>query len=263
MEDKRLLFITIYGDDFTWKTNYDKRYVGEVFRDEIVRQYPFLFTASIVAGDISNSKGNFHLELAREIFGFDNIEAASHSWSHPRDWRDEKIDLAHEIVDSVNFIDQKILPKYKKVKMFLWTGKTNPTEKALEIVDRLGIQNLNGNEIDKCFVQVGKYPHFMSRAYPDWHYMNLKEIWHGLTEQEKYRVLKSYNGKLDGFKYIIKYFKLNPYLPIHLWIHWYSIVRRESMDAIKFVLDWCLKQKVRSIFASEYISLIQSGEIEG
>ena len=257
--NKRPLIITLDGDGFKWNTNYDSRTVGEVFRDEIIKQYPFCFTASVVIDDVFGPGRAFYLNLAKEIFGLDNVEAASHSWSHPRDWQNSNINLEREIVESVNFINREILVKEKKVKVFLWTGRCNPVEDAFALLGKLNIYNLNSSKIDQPFLRVGEYVHYMSRAYPDWHYMELKKIWPVPYSDENYKAISCCGSRLDGFKNIVDYFKSNPDVPIHLWLHWYSAVRRESLDAVKFVLDWCLKQNARSIFASEYVSLILPG----
>ncbi len=254
-KNPRQIFITIDGDGFCWHSK-KKCVVAEVFFNEIITQYPFLFTVSVTVKEITNSD-NKNFDLAKKIFSLKNVEPASHSWSHPRNWSNPNIDLDQEINESIKYINHYLLPKDKKVKVFLWTGRCNPDQKALAHLSKLNVFNLNGNRIYLPYVKKGKYKHFMSRAYPDWHYMNLKNLWHNGDSDSK---LITHKGKLDGYKKIIDYFEENPSQPIHLWLHWYSAARKDSLGAIKDVLDWCLRKDLKSMFVSEYINSIKNGD---
>lgn len=260
---KRLLFITIDGDGFIYKTNHDNRCVGEVFLNEIIKTYPFLFTASISVGDIFKYPDKFDIELIKRIFKLDNVEAASHGWDHPHNWQTRGVDIKREIIDSVNFINKYLLTSSKKVKIFLWTGLCNPSEECLKIVESLGIENLNDfRDKNKPFKKVGKYFHFMSRADMDFTYMDIENIKakHKLSSYQNAFYLG--NVCLNGFKKVVKYYESNPGLPVHLWIHWYSAVRKESLNALKYVLDWCLIHELKPVFASEYIKGIRRNDIK-
>lgn len=244
----RTLIISIDGDGFSWPSEIDNEKAGNIFLEEIIKNYPFKFTASVIIKDIVRDKNNFN--LAKEIFSQGNVEAASHSWNHPRNWQKKGINLKHEIDESVDFINKNLLPKNKKVKLFLWTGRCNPSEEALAMVSKLKIVNLNGNNIDLPFLKIGYYRQFMSRAYPDWHYLDLKKVW---VNRDSPNQLRLTSRRLDGYKKIVTYFEENPQIPVHLWLHWYSAVRPDSLGAIKYVLDWCLKQNLKPTFSSNYI----------
>ncbi len=259
---KRVIFISIDGDGFIYKTNYNNRYVGEVFLEEIIKKYPFLFTASVSVGDIFKYPQEFNTNLIKKIFSLENVEAASHSWSHPHDWRSPDVDIKHEIFDSVDFINKYLLPPPKKVKIFLWTGLCNPTQECLSMVKHLGIENLNGfGDKNKAFIKMGNQFHFISKTDMDFTYMGLENLRKRLNTNKYYDILYSYKGQLEGLKKIVEYYKFNSHLPVHLWIHWYSAVRQDSLDALKYVLDWCLTQSLQPVFASEYVKIIAKGKV--
>lgn len=249
---KRSLIITIDGDGFCWK-NSKSQLAGQIFYEEIIKKYPFLFTASVIVKDLLE-RDKTSIDLTKKIFASKSVEIASHSFSHPRNWQDPDINLKKEIDYSVEYINNFLSPKNKKVKIFLWTGQCNPDKKALSRVENLRIFNFNGNEINSPYIQKGHFKQYMSRAYPDWHYMNLKKIWRGDDSCSK---LITYKGKLDGYKEIIKYFEDNPSRPVHLWLHWYSALRKDSLEAIKEALNWCLNNDLKSVYASEYIKNIE------
>jgi len=250
----RPLFVTIDGDGFIYRSGFDHRSVGELIYDEILCVYPYCFTASFIAGEMEKYPAEFDVDLVREILALENVEAASHSWSHPHDWVSEDVDIEQETTHSVRYIEQRLLPQGKKVKLFLWTGKCNPTEQALAAVDRLGIGNLNGCNPFVPWVWVGKSLQFSARAYDDWHYMDLGRLIRETGGSSVYSFLKGYHGRLDGFSRIITFYHDHPDLPVHVYFHWYSAVRRESLDALKKVLDWCSDQGCRPVFASDYVT---------
>ena len=96
----------------------------------------------------------------------------------------------------------------------------------------------------------------MSRADNDWTYMDLERLIVRAGAGPVYDFLRGHPGRLDGFHKVIGFFAAHPELPIHVYFHWYSAVRRDSLDALKEVLDWCARQDCRPVFASEYIDTL-------
>ena len=250
---KRLFFITIDGDGFIYKTTYDNRYVGEVFLEEIIKKYPFSISASISVGDIYKYPERFNIGLIKNIFKLDNVEIASHGWDHPHDWQGPGVDIKREIIDSVRYINTHLAPSNKKVKIFLWTGLGNIDEKCLRITDKLGISNLNGfGDKEIGFVKKGAHYQFISRVDMDCTYMGMEKLSREFNFGYE-KTFSSYTGQLSGLKNVITFYESNPDLPIHLWLHWYSVVRPESLDAVKYVFNWFLTKDFTPVFASEYV----------
>ena len=100
--------------------------------------------------------------LARDIFQLDNVEAASHTYSHPFKWR--KADLAitlaedfyemkeipvnylHQTEGSLRFIEMNLLPSHKKADILLWSGGCHPDERPLKILAQYNRLNMNGGD---------------------------------------------------------------------------------------------------------------------
>jgi len=252
---RRQLFITIDGDGFIYRHRTSGRPVGELIHDHVLTAYPFEFTASFIAEDLERYRDRFDVELARTILALDNVEAASHSWSHPGDWTTPEVDLEHEIIDSVRFLEQRLLPTDQRVELFFWTGRCNPTEEALRIVDGLGIGNLNGGDMQSAFTTVGQHRHYHSRAWNDWTGMDLARCHAGGGTAETF--LPTAPGSLDGFARVTEFFEAHPSLPVHVYFHWYSGVREDSLDALRRVLDWCLAHDLDSVPASQYVAALR------
>jgi hypothetical protein len=257
----RPVLVTIDGDGFIYRSRELGRPVGEVLLEEILTVYPFKFTASVIAGELERSATGFDADLAARIFALDNVQAASHSWSHPNDWRSGRVDLGLEIRRSVGVIESRLLGEGKRVEAFLWTGRCNPTPQALRAVTELGIANLNGGPKRKPFRRVGGFRQYSSRAPNDWDLMELERLVMraGGGSTSVARFLETYPGSLDGYRRVIGFFEKHPRLPIHVYFHWYSGVRRDSLDALKEVLSWCERQGGPSLWVSEYVARVEAG----
>jgi hypothetical protein len=257
---QRPLVITIDGDGFIYNHRETGYAVGELIRDRILRAYPFEFTASFIAHELEDYRSRFDIALAREIFALANVEAASHSWSHPHDWKTSVTDPEREIINSVRYLEQHLLNPGKRVQMFLWSGLCNPTEHHLRLVESLGIGNLNGGDHFMPYSLVGVARHYHSRAWNDWTGMDLRR---GVARAgggvEQY--LRSAPERLDGFSRVIEFFETHPKLPVHVYFHWYSGARDDSLDAVRRVLDWCMEQGLETMPASRYVADVDCFEL--
>ena len=256
VSERRPLVVTIDGDGFIYNNRESGHAVGEVIRDRILRAYPFEFTASFIAHELEDYRSCFDVALAREIFALANVEAASHSWSHPHDWSAHGVDARREIVDSVRYLERQLLNPGKRVQMFLWSGLCNPTDDHLCLVESLGIGNLNGGDPLLPYSLVGGRRHYHSRAWNDWVGMGLQRRVGGM---EAY--LRTAPERLDGFSGVINFFEAHPRLPVHVYFHWYSGARDCSLDALRQVLDWCAKQDLETMPASRYVAEVDRLEV--
>ena len=120
------------------------------------------------------------MNLAREIYTLPHVEAGSHAFTHPLDWKkqltafeikdysqkrkkSDKEDYAQdslypdaamitasreeylrrEIEGSVDYINENLLPSEKKVKVYQWSGDCEPPGEAIALTDQIGVENIN------------------------------------------------------------------------------------------------------------------------
>lgn len=92
---RRIYFSTIHGDDWNAKTSIDEykqkeTYVSEVLLDKVIIPNPDLpVTVAVVAADadldwVGTLKSQ---QIVRKYFQLPQVEAASHTYSHPLDWQ--------------------------------------------------------------------------------------------------------------------------------------------------------------------------------
>jgi hypothetical protein len=158
---RRLLMVHIDGDGFaSGAERPGAPPSGQVLRDELLKKYPLPTTMSVIEGEVGANglypAKSAQLEgIARDIFALPWVEAASHSFSHPFNWGKAESNLDdgesyhlaipgyaynvnREIGGSLDYINQRLTPKDKPAKVFLWTGNCVATPEALAAAAKRG-----------------------------------------------------------------------------------------------------------------------------
>ncbi len=271
---RRLLTAHLDGDSFFGDAEFDpSRTTGEVLRDDIIKIYKIPHTISIVEGEIApwglHSKKSKRLEkVARSIFALSNVEAASHTFSHPFFWKDThpqqaekeyghnlpikgyKFNINREIAGSVEYINKRLVPRGKKVRVFLWSGDCLPSREAVRLTYKIGIYNVNGGD-----TTITNQAPFLSRISP----MGISlgeyfQVYAPILNENVYTNL--WHGPYYGYVNVISTFMLTDkprrIKPISIYYHFYSGQKMASLNALKQVYGWALSQEVNPLFLSEY-----------
>jgi hypothetical protein len=281
----RLFYFQIDGDGFTAPCLYNQQICGEVMIDEIIKKYPVPVTCSIIEAELRGEQlqGDPQMTamaeaLARQMYLLPNVEAASHSYSHPFVWIDNdveylpqyprrnlelkptinypKISAEREVAGSIHYIEDQLLPKGEKVKIMLWSGNCRPSTEALDWCTKLGIENMNGGGAavtSKRTSLANVPPRSMS--------------WDGRLQinsamQNEYVFTRDWNGPFfGGFRQVIQTFERTEtprrLCPVDLYCHFYSTQHLSSLRALKDILDWSLAQNLQPVTASEYAAIVR------
>lgn len=269
----RVFFSHLDGDGFIEVALFNKKkFASEIIRDEIFKKYNLPFTVSIIEGEVSpygqmDQKTKRFEEIARSIFELENVEIASHSYSHPFKWQKmEKFentqaynlkiegyqfDINREISGSSKYINEKLAPRGKKVQVFLWTGDCNPTMNAVKLTYENGLLNMNGG--GSTMTPTNSY---LTTNYP----IGVKkggyyQIFSPNQNENVYTDL--WKSNFYGFRNVIQTFQLTDtprrIKPINVYYHFYSGSKLSSLNAVKDVYNYAIKQKIVPMFASDYI----------
>ncbi|MBU0650785.1 hypothetical protein KKC59_02630, partial [bacterium] len=155
----------------------------------------------------------------------------------------------------------------KKTKIYLWTGNCLPPPKAIELTEKLGIENINGGQsrFDRL------YPSY-SAVFPL--YRQVKGKIQPYTSNINENIYTNgWKEPYFGFKHVIETFKQTeaPALinakprrisPINIYYHFFSGEKKESLSALKEVYDYSLTQALIPIFTSDYVKTVK-GFISG
>jgi hypothetical protein len=268
---RRIFFSQIDGDGFIEPCErQNKKIAAEALLEEVFSKYDLPFSASVIEGEISGhgaypQQAARYEAAARNIFKLPNIEAASHSFSHPFYWgvktdvslyKDHNLpikgynfDPAREIYGSRDYIDT-LLPAGKKVKTFFWTGNCLPDERQIALVKKAGLFNLNGGgatltSSNPWLARVP--PAFISRH----------------AETQVYAPMQNENVYNEGWHFpfyryiqVLETLKLTDtprrLKPVDIYFHYFSGSKLASLNAVKRVLDAAQGMKTAQLFAGEY-----------
>lgn len=283
---KRIWYSHIDGDAFVSVSEIDRKsYCGSIIRQEIIEKYDLPVSASFVTAEIDPRYGaNKRItDEVKKIMALKNIEIASHTFTHPLSWmqnpdqheilsyKEENykskgpivaysvkskniLDYREETIDSIHFINS--LSENKNANILFWTGSCKPPYEALKILSENNIKNINGG--DSRFDS--RYPS-LSHLYPLYRAVDdLYQVYSSNSNENTYTNL--WSGPYSGYKDVIETFQNteNPIRlkPINIYYHFYSGEKKQSLKALKEVIDWSLTQNIFPVFTSEYVDIVGS-----
>lgn len=273
---RRMLLVHIDGDGFPSRAQMPgNAYAGRVILDQILKRYPVKATVSVIEGEVG-AAGKWpqlspELEaIAREIFALPNVEVASHSYSHPFDWlrfghdqEDGDINgmfrysysLQREVQGSIDYINRRLAPADKPVKVYLWSGAAIATAEALDRVYAAGIYNMNGGNTvissrRPSLTEVSSMGRPVGRFY---------QVYAPVQNENVYTNL--WRGPFYGFRDVVSTFQLTDHprrlKPINLYFHFYSGSKIASLKVLQQAFQWALSQDAIPVYASEYIRKVE------
>lgn len=163
----RVAFSHVDADGFSGTNQIDRKKVcAEIMRDAIFKTIDFPISYSVIQAEIDPAvQGSEHLmNVARSIMELDNIEPASHTFSHPFFWDPEssqkdryddrfafdipgyKFDAFKEIVNSVEFVTDELCPDGKSCRLLFWSGACDPLAEHQQMANENGILAINGGD---------------------------------------------------------------------------------------------------------------------
>ncbi|MFA5504267.1 MAG: hypothetical protein WC423_02505 [Vulcanimicrobiota bacterium] len=275
LNGSRIYYSHIDGDAFGGISLIDRSSLnGEMMLKRVLKDLPLPITVSYVTRDIESrldERYSRELDVAQEIFRLPNVEAASHTYSHPFDWRKgdlalsgdpndpynlvrKDIDLQKELSHSVRFID-KLCPEGKRCEILLWSGRCNPNSDALETVRNMGLPNMNGAEstLDTKFPYIaGLLPLYGDVA---------KETQYHVSAAGDFYYTQSWTGNYDGMKNLPDYFNRTEsprrLRCLNVYYHFYLAEREPGLSGLKVAYNDVLDRSPAPIFASQYAEILR------
>ncbi|MBE0491334.1 MAG: hypothetical protein IBX44_03670 [Sulfurospirillum sp.] len=270
----RLLFTHIDGDGImNYVESNPNRFSGDMILEEILKPYKIPHSVSIIGAEVMNEGlypeiSDKLITLTQKMYSLENVEAATHTFTHPFIWSkikngnlDEKyrlkvknynFSLHNELGGSLAYINQELVRNDKrKAKTVFWSGDCAPMEDVLEYTYKNNILNINGG-----YTVISNANPWLTNVSP----LGLErgeyyQIYTGARNENIYT--NYWFGPFWGFKKVVQTFQLTNsprrYKPINVNYHHYSGSKTGSLNALKYIFDWALQQDVMPIFTSEYI----------
>jgi hypothetical protein len=212
--------------------------------------------------------------IARRIFRLPWVEAASHTFSHPFDWAAAEagqpsavcslpipgytFDRERDLRGSIAYIEARLLPPGKKVRVLLWSGDCSPGDASVALVAGLGVENVNGGGSTRTEDQPSLtrgsamgIPKAGGAAY---------QVFAPVENENVFT--HEWHGPFDGYAHAIETFELadspRRMSPISIYYHFYSGTKTASLAALRRVYDWALAQPTARLYLSEYAAKVRA-----
>jgi uncharacterized protein (TIGR01370 family) len=270
---RRLLMAHVDGDGFASRAELaGTPFAAEVMLRDFVSRYPIPHTVGVIQGETA-SAGLYPglspaLEgIARRLFAQPNVEPASHSLSHPFDWRAAvsgdpaprnalalpgyAFDLDAEIAGSVRYIDTRLLPAGRRTGVFLWTGDCAPPGIAIARAWTEGLLAMNGGD-----TTITRSNPSLTAVAP----LSIRrEGWLQVLapNQNENVYTRLWTGPFWGYERVIETFEMTGrprrIKPVSIYYHTYSAGKPASIAALRRVYDWAMAQPLHPVTGAEYI----------
>ena len=272
---KRLLFSHIDGDGIMNKVEGDfGTFSGDAILNHILKKYPIPHSVSVIGAEI-DPNGLYPklsptlVAITKKMFALPNVEPASHTFTHPFFWgkiKNDNLDpqyrlkpkgytfsLKRELQTTLENINTKYIQpnKHPKARTIFWSGDCAPRVNALEFIYKHHILAINGGD-----TTIQNASPWLSRVAPfglqrgDYY-----QIYTGAQNENVFT--NDWLGPFWGYKRVIQTFQLTNsprrLKPVDIYYHLYSGSKQASLEALKYVFDWAMKQDMMPIFTSEYI----------
>ncbi|MBI2932585.1 MAG: hypothetical protein HYY16_13120 [Planctomycetes bacterium] len=260
---RRIYFSHIDGDGFE-NLVIDAAVPGERcaerFEREFLEKYPLPVTVSMIAYDAEKSPEN--ARVGRAIFERSNVEPAVHTYAHPLDWRrgtlsyeipGYRFDQQRETRGAVEIMNRLVLAEGKRVPLLLWAGDRNPSAEAIAVLDAMGVDNLNVDEVffdaahpsysfvRPAFLPVGPRMQFNARSSSENLYTHLwtKQLW-------------AFRNVIETWRRTGTPLRI---CPINLYHHFYVVEAKAPREVMHELYRWILSQPIHALTAWEYVQV--------
>lgn len=276
---RRIATVHIDGDGFPSRAEVPGTpYAGVTVLNQFIKPYPLLTSVSFIEGELG-PKGMYpylarELEpISRRILAHRRVEPATHTFSHPYFWQAEresqredfqanyglmmpipgyeKIDFEREVIGSRDYVQERLAPADKPVKMIFWSGDAVPDAATVKLAYDAGLLNVNGGETRLTRSDpslTGLYPLLRPTA-------GGLHVYAPIINENVYTNL--WQGPYYGFRDVIDTFELTDsprrMRGLHLYYHFYSGTKPAAIKVMGDIYRHMLDQGPISLWMSDYL----------
>lgn len=273
---RRLWMTHMDGDGFVSRSELPGHPIaGQVVLDRVARAHRVPMTLSVIEAEIAPNGlypalSALAESVAQQLFALPHVRIASHSYSHPFNWRKldadpnagynlhlpgYEFDLAREIQGSARYIDTRLAPPGKRTEVFLWTGNCVPGSDAIELADQLGLLNMNGGDTVATQSQ---------SSLTNVEGLGLQRAG-GLQvfapNQNENVYTHNWTGPFYGFERVLETYALTEtprrLKPIDLYFHTYITTKPEGLLSLERIFASLHAQALHPIQVSDYIRMVR------
>jgi hypothetical protein len=291
LSGRRIYYSHIDGDGWRNRTEVmpyrkDGKLSSEVVWRELIHPYPDLpVTVAPIAGDLDpkwRGSGEM-LDLARRILAEPQVEAGTHTYTHPLKWEfyskydrsqeplapltaageiingprayaDRPFDVNHEIGGSSEFIN-RLLPKGKKVQVVQWSGNTQAFEEVIAASRKAGLANINGGDSRYD----AEYPSLIWVAPLGRRVGTQLQVYSSSSNENTYTSL--WTNRFFGYRLVENTInrteKPRRLKPFNLYYHMYTGEKHAALHALKHGLERARNSELAPVETSRFARIVE------
>jgi hypothetical protein len=286
----RSFYAHMGGDGFVSHSSLEgKPLCAEVIRDKVLGAHPLPITVSVIEAEIEAhvsgqdpADAPRFRELARSIFALPNVQAASHSYSHPFRWLeddapagttslprnlplkpwanyDERVNIEREVRGSVEYINRVLLPRDKQVELMLWSGDSRPGAEALRLCREMRMEDLGTRTSRDRAGKPGAVPRhtFWDGEMQVYASNDSDALCLGDRPGSNF---SSYENMTDAFTRTESPRRL---APVNVCASFASANYLTSLNALERILGWCMDQPLHAITARQHAQMVRDAYTAG
>ncbi len=290
---KRIAYIHIDGDGILSKA-FNSKYTIEVGYNFIKKQQLKTGVSFIVSeldknGPIlkneytenGSKKHDYKLlnDFAKEIYKLPFVEPATHTYSHPFNWRegivayssnknatkaiyndieayqepDKQVNLELEIEYSLNYL-RKLTNK--PINTVYWSGDCYPSKRDLQYIEKNKLLAFNGGD-SRFDLEFNSYSYVTPLSL---YSKEATQIYSSNSNENTYTNLWTEN--YWRFKNVVKTFRNTAYpkriKPANTYYHFYSFAKKGSLNSLNKIYAYYKKNDFEFIYPSEFIKIAKN-----
>lgn len=175
-------------------------------------------------------------------------------YQRPRSYAVRPFDLNLEIAGSIQRL-QELLPPGKKVAIMQWSGDTSPFERVMELTAAAGVRNINGGDprMDGVYRSYAQLSPVGLRVGRYW------QIYSSGSNENIYT--DNWRARFYAFRNLVETLANGEtpirVKPINVYYHYYIVEREDSLNSLRFVLDYVRAQDIAPITTSHYAAIAE------
>jgi hypothetical protein len=159
--------------------------------------------------------------------------------------------MTREIQGSIDYINNRLAPADKKVKVLLWSGDCNPGKEAMLLAENAGVVAVNGGD-----TIITNSRNTLTRVAPVG--LNKDGFFQVYAPNQNENVYTNdWSGPFYAFASAIETYQLTDsprrIKPVDIYFHTYLSSKKEGLLSLKKVFDWAMAQPLHPIKMSEYV----------
>jgi len=178
----------------------------------------------------------------------------SKQYQRPRSYAVRPFDLNLEIAGSVRAL-QALMPPGKKVAVMQWSGDTSPFERVLELTAAAGLRNINGGDprMDGVYRSYSQLSPIGIRVGRFWQVYSSGSNENIYTDNWRARFY-AYRNLVETLANASTPIRVKP---INVYYHLYIVEREDSLNSLRFVLDYVRRQDIAPVATSHYAAIAE------